>query len=564
LTMEPLVLPARANLAYSALTRQEGGTHARRWVLATVASLVVAAVLALASSGAAGGLGNGSREEAAIRHGDALQAAETKPPGRSDKETEPGKETASKQDKEPKKEPEKQSTKKPTKEPTKEPGAASGSCASKFVKPPEPKTATEHNGIALADVCFMGKGPHHVFIIGDWGGLKKDGKVQAASHLNHRWNKTENFKYIWPTDQDCQWSVARVMADRAPVSKPEYILNMGDNFYWGGVEDYCGADIMTPYSGGGSSEHAKDKANQWKEIFEDIYHGEGIDGLQWLGVLGNHDWGGWQFNMAWDQAIGYTWTKVKTSKDRWMTPALYYRVKVKYPDFSVDYWFMDTNVFDALPYGERPTHNICGPHNPANASCTKSGGPPSVKGCRKWFLDLWEEQKKWLAKTVQQSTAEWRIVVTHFPPYWGKDDWVEMAQKHELDAVITGHRHAQNMHCKHDAVAKIWGEDPNSDEMNDFLDPTAWIVSGGGGGITSEHVPDTKGYDDQYGFMDMTLTKDKLKFEALSHKGVTRKIMVIGHSYAHGGVNEVEKEENATNSSNASNATTDKEAVIST
>lgn len=95
------------------------------------------------------------------------------------------------------------------------------------------------------------------------------------------------------------------------------------------------------------------------------------------------------------------------------------------------------------------------------------------------------------------------------------------------------------MHCKNDAVAKIWGEDKSSTEMNDFLDPTAWVVSGGGGGITSEHIPDPAGNDDQYGFVDLTVSKDELVFEALSHKGKLRKRMVVDHSYSHGGVNKV-------------------------
>jgi len=162
-----------------------------------------------------------------------------------------------------------------------------------------------------------------------------------------------------------------------------------------------------------------------------------------------------------------------------------------------------------------------------------------VDDCQGWFHRLWEEQKKWLDKTVPESTAEWRIIVTHFPPYWGKKDWMELAPKHEIDVVITGHRHAQNMHCKNDVVTKIWAENVHSTEMNDFLDPTAWVVSGGGGGITSEHIPDPDGNDDQYGFVDLTVAKDELVFEALSHKGKLRKRMAIDHSYSHGGVNKV-------------------------
>merc|ERR1719401_580166 len=72
-------------------------------------------------------------------------------------------------------------------------------------------------------------------------------------------------------------------------------------------------------------------------VFESIYEGEGLDGKQWLGVLGNHDYGGYTFTAAWDQAIAYTWGGPK-STGRWVTPARYWSAKVHYPDFSVDYY----------------------------------------------------------------------------------------------------------------------------------------------------------------------------------------------------------------------------------
>mmetsp|Transcript_51341 Transcript_51341/g.133562 ORF Transcript_51341/g.133562 Transcript_51341/m.133562 type:complete len:81 (+) Transcript_51341:2-244(+) len=71
--------------------------------------------------------------------------------------------------------------------------------------------------------------------------------------------------------------------------------------------------------------------------------------------------------------------------------------------------------------------------------------------------------------------------------------------------------------------------------MSDFLDPTALIVSGGGGGVTSENKPEGNGEDDQYGFMDMTLSKDTIKIEAISHSGQTRKVSTIYHNYSHAG-----------------------------
>merc|ERR1712046_32877 len=63
---------------------------------------------------------------------------------------------------------------------------------------------------------------------------------------------------------------------------------------------------------------------------------------------------------------------------------------------------------------------------------------------------------------------------------------------------------------------------------------TAWVIAGGGGGVTSEGVPahdnsipcegegehrvcdQATGHDDQYGFMDMVVTKDLLSIRAYS------------------------------------------------
>ena len=81
-------------------------------------------------------------------------------------------------------------------------------------------------------------------------------------------------------------------------------------------------------------------------VFEDVYNASSLQGKQWLGVLGNHDYGGYRFTAGWDQAIGYTWVKPADAVlGRWMTPAQYWGTRVQYSTYSVDYYFVDSNHF---------------------------------------------------------------------------------------------------------------------------------------------------------------------------------------------------------------------------
>jgi hypothetical protein len=391
-----------------------------------------------------------------------------------------------------------------------------GTCSPFFTAPEKPSVPDGHNGVALQDVCFSGEGPFHAFIIGDWGSLWG---FKAAPHLGHR--KERGQGYVWPIDEHPQILVRDQMRKLAPTSKPDYVLNVGDDFYWQGIDSWCGKeDFENPAT------------SQFQVFFEEFYTGEGLDGKQWLGILGNHDYGGYLYHTGWDQIIGYTWNKGSTSTGRWMNPAQYWRSTVRYPDFSVDYYFLDTNTWDANPSWDHSPRNICGYHNGGGAHCP--AGLNSTWICPTYFRNLWEKQKAWLGEVVPLSTADWRVVVTHFPPYFGKEDWQVLAPKHGIDLVITGHRHSQFVRQVGDDPVLIWPDWGNSAYgvgYTDFLDPTAWVVSGGGGGITSEHAPSHDGNDDQYGFMDMTLSKENLKIDAYSHSGVKRHTIYVNHEY---------------------------------
>merc|ERR1712012_1447592 len=148
-----------------------------------------------------------------------------------------------------------------------------------------------------------------------------------------------------------------------------------------------------------------------------------------------------------------------------------WRVRVVYPTFSVDYFFWDSNHNDVVGIWGDPGHNICSQaHNGDGASCGEEG-PTNLWDCPGWFSRLMEAQKPWLDAALDASTAHWQIVVTHFPPTWDRAMWEDLSRRHGIDLIVTGHTHYQEFH--------------NRDVFN-FLHPTAWIITGGGGGITSE------------------------------------------------------------------------------
>merc|ERR1719188_2128399 len=95
---------------------------------------------------------------------------------------------------------------------------------------------------------------------------------------------------------------------RSQGSMPRYVLNAGDSFYWGGVEADCGLPM-----------NATVRLDQWEHVFERVYSGPGLDGVPWMGVLGNHDYGGWMFTAAWEQFIAYSWYEAPpVHQGRWL------------------------------------------------------------------------------------------------------------------------------------------------------------------------------------------------------------------------------------------------------
>eukprot|EP00418_Pyrodinium_bahamense_P001412 CAMPEP_0179016278 /NCGR_PEP_ID=MMETSP0796-20121207/3231_1 /TAXON_ID=73915 /ORGANISM="Pyrodinium bahamense, Strain pbaha01" /LENGTH=400 /DNA_ID=CAMNT_0020711951 /DNA_START=248 /DNA_END=1450 /DNA_ORIENTATION=- len=389
-------------------------------------------------------------------------------------------------------------------------------------------------------MTFEGEGEMHIFAIGDWGGMDGslnpiEGRPPIVAYAwgrrpgpsvfpRTRWNKMHDVQlcshsefvqcfnsrgeppcaagcgYVAGVDDQPQTLVANAFKARAAEKDPQYILNVGDNFYWGGIEKNCG----TPMGEISYTAH-----HQFDQIFEGVYQGAGLSGKPWLSVLGNHDWGGRVFNNGWDQQIAYTW-----ASQRWLLPAPYWSVHVEYPDqkFSVDFYMLDSNFVDAKEPSEDPEHNICGAkHNPSDANCSIADGPSSVDTCPQYFADLWSEQKTWVQRLLSSSQATWQIVVTHFPCGHEQGFYRALHTMYGLDLLVTGHRHDQ----------ELWL--PSMTSKNHMGGLTC-IVTGGGGGITSEATPDPENQEDwygeaQYGFYDLTITREGILIQSINYNG---------------------------------------------
>merc|ERR550532_404105 len=96
----------------------------------------------------------------------------------------------------------------------------------------------------------------------------------------------------------------------------------------------------------------------------------------------------------------------------------------------------------------------------------------SASTCVDQFKQLWSEQKAWLERGLSDSYADWQIVVTHYPAYYGLLHPVlkPLAKKYGIDLIVTGHSHLQ----------AIYGPYEKAFDAVSF-GATGHLVSGGGG-----------------------------------------------------------------------------------
>ncbi|WKN33945.1 tartrate-resistant acid phosphatase type 5 family protein [Porifericola rhodea] len=192
-----------------------------------------------------------------------------------------------------------------------------------------------------------------------------------------------------------QYATASQLAHQAEQLNAEFIISTGDNFYENGVE----------------STHDP----LWQISFEKVYHQHALQ-IPWYAVLGNHDY----------RSNTLAQIRYSMQSQRWKMPARYYSQIMQLSDKSdVHLIFTDTTPFIG-EYWETEDH-------------------PDV------FSQKPEEQLSWLKQTLEESQAQWKIVIGHHPvfsssPMHGDSEelvkhFLPLFEEYGVDAYLCGHEH---------------------------------------------------------------------------------------------------------------------------
>lgn len=212
--------------------------------------------------------------------------------------------------------------------------------------------------------------------VGDWGGVPNAPFHTAREMAN-----------------------AKAIATTVKTLGADFILSLGDNFYFTGVHD------------------AKDK--RFQETFEDVFSDPSLRNVPWHVLAGNHDHLG---NVS--AQIAYS----KISK-RWNFPSPYYRLRFKIPrsNVSVAIFMLDTVT-------------LCG-----NSDDFVSQQPERPRN-----LALARTQLAWIKKQLAAAKEDYVLVAGHYP-VWSIAEHgpthclvkqlLPLLTTHKVTAYLCGHDH---------------------------------------------------------------------------------------------------------------------------
>lgn len=222
----------------------------------------------------------------------------------------------------------------------------------------------------------------------------------AALHIIDSSNRTAGTNFLVFGDwgrrgNTTQKSIATQMALTAQKTKPDFILVTGDNFYETGVTSV--------------------EDSHWEASYKEVYNHPELQ-VDWYLALGNHDYQG-----DVQSQIAYT-----NMDKRWNIPDRYYSIEKPIdPLHNVRFVVIDSSPFYDPYYEQSKYANV-------------------------WDQDSLQ-QINWIDETLENSTANWNIVISHHPPFTSgmrrnQEQFVQrhvkrLMDKHNVDAMFSGHEH---------------------------------------------------------------------------------------------------------------------------
>ncbi|KAM8973698.1 tartrate-resistant acid phosphatase type 5 [Pelodytes ibericus] len=231
--------------------------------------------------------------------------------------------------------------------------------------------------------------------IGDWGGLP----------LPPYYTKQETL-------------VAEEIGNVVAKWGANFILSVGDNFYYDGV-----VDVSDP---------------RFKTSFESVFNADSLQHVPWYVIAGNHDHHG-------NVTAQIAYSKVSP---RWHFPKLYYDLRFTIPGTN-------TSVLLIL----LDTVSLCG--NSDDFLTGQPGGPIDEKVSR--------DQLDWLETKLSRSKEQYLLVVGHYPVW-------SIAEHGPTHCLV---HHVEPMLRKYKVTAYLSGHDHNLQYLQDDAG-IGYILSGAG------------------------------------------------------------------------------------
>ena len=220
--------------------------------------------------------------------------------------------------------------------------------------------------------------------------------------------------------------VAHRMAEAAEAVGSSFVLALGDNFYFAGV-----TGVKDPL---------------WQSVWQTRFAEPSLM-TPWFAVLGNHD------------HYGNAQAQIDFSKlgvdPRWVLPNYFFTTTREIPvtGQTLQLVFIDTVIIDEAYARQMLVEKIEGGVVPGQVLAAFDAKTHLRKHAA-------AEQLDWFQETLASSTADWLIVIGHYPVYSGGEhgstvslanELAPLLEKYKVDAYLCGHDHTQQ-HIEHNGV----------------------------------------------------------------------------------------------------------------